>query len=76
MHIELQTLSFFFFYRKASMRKDSSQQHFRITVVLPNGKTKDINVKAATLETAERRALKRNPAAVGVLPERSRKVQN
>lgn len=48
------------------MRQEKSQKHFRIMVVLPNGQHKPVNVKASNLETAERRALKRTPAAVRV----------
>lgn len=48
------------------MRLEKSQQHFVITVVLDSGKTKDVNVKASTKAVAERRALKRTPAAVDI----------
>ena len=48
------------------MRLEKSQRHFVITVVLPNGKTKDVNVRASTREVAERRALKRTPAAIDI----------
>jgi hypothetical protein len=48
------------------MRLEKSQRHFVITVVLDSGKTKDVDVKASTREVAERRALKRTPAAVDI----------
>lgn len=48
------------------MRQEKSQQHFSIVVVLPNGKRKAVDVKASSREVAERRALKRTPAAVDI----------
>lgn len=48
------------------MQKGNQQQHFRVVVVLDSGKTKVVNVKAATQETAERRALKRTPNGVDI----------
>lgn len=48
------------------MRLEKSQQHFVVKVVLDSGKTKDVNVKASNREVAERRALKRTPAAVDI----------
>ncbi len=43
-----------------------AKQLYHITLELPNGKTKSVKVKASTQEVAERRALKFNPAAIGV----------
>ena len=48
------------------MQKGKQQKLYPITIVLESGKTKLVYVKAATKETAERRALKRNPAAVDI----------
>ena len=48
------------------MRLEKSQKHFVVKVVMESGSTRDINVKAATRETAERRALKRTPGAVSI----------
>jgi len=48
------------------MRPQKSQKHFVVKVVLESGKTKDVDVKASTREVAERRALKRTPAAVDI----------
>lgn len=52
------------------MRQISKQCLWKVAVVFENGMTKIVPVKAATLEAAERRALKRHPSAVGV--DRSR----
>ena len=48
------------------MRQSPTKQTFRITLVYANGMTRDVMVKAVNRETAEQRALKRNPAAMGV----------
>lgn len=47
-------------------QQGSQQQLFEVPLVLESGKKKTVKVKAATRKTAERRALKRNPAAVSV----------
>lgn len=44
----------------------SSQQVYPITLELPGGNTKTVQQKGSTLEVAERRALKFNPAAIGI----------
>lgn len=48
------------------MRLEKSQKHFKVTVLLESGKTKEVDVKASNIDVAERRALKRTPAAVGI----------
>lgn len=48
------------------MRQEKSQKHFPIVVVLESGKHKTVDVKASSREVAERRALKRTPAAVDI----------
>lgn len=48
------------------MQKEKSQMLYCITLVLDNGKRKVVYTKAASQEAAERRALKRNPAAVDI----------
>lgn len=47
--------------------KKSQQQLFTITLRYHNNMTRKVNVKASTREVAEQRALKRNPAALGVV---------
>lgn len=49
------------------MRPKSQQQVYTIELKLNNfGLTRSVKVKAASREAAERRALKRNPNALGV----------
>lgn len=48
------------------MRTKQSKKLYHITLVYDNGMTKTVDVRAVTRETAERRALKRNPSAKGV----------
>ena len=51
------------------MRKkppSSSQQVYSITLQLPGDNIKVVQQKGSSLEVAERRALKFNPAAIGV----------
>lgn len=48
------------------MRKEKSQKHFQVVVLLESGKTKTVDVKASNLEVAERRALKRTPYGVDI----------
>jgi len=48
------------------VQKKSPKQLFSITVEFPGGKTKLVKTKAVTREQAEQRALKFNPAAIGV----------
>ena len=48
------------------MRPEKSQHHFQIVVILESGKKKTVDVKASTRKVAERRALKRTPAAVDI----------
>lgn len=42
------------------------KEHFRITVEYPNGRTKEVDVRAISREVAETRALKFHPNAIGV----------
>jgi hypothetical protein len=48
------------------MRIPAKKRPFRIVLEYADGKTRTVTVKAASRETAEDRALKRNPSAVGV----------
>ena len=48
------------------MRPKPSKQVYRILLEYANNVTREVTVKAATREVAEKRALKRNPSAVGV----------
>lgn len=48
------------------MQRGNQQKHFRVVVILESGKKKTVDVKASTLQVAERRALKRTPAAVDI----------
>jgi hypothetical protein len=48
------------------MQQGYQQKLYTITLVFGGGYRKEVKVKAATRETAERRALKRNPKAVDI----------
>jgi hypothetical protein len=48
------------------MRIPAKKRPFRIVLEYPTGTTKTVIVKAASRLTAEDRALKRNPNAIGV----------
>lgn len=48
------------------MRTKSQQQVHTIVLEFPLGIIRSVKVKAATREAAERRALKRNPSAIGI----------
>lgn len=48
------------------MQKSASKKLHTIVVEFPNGNTKIVKVKAVDQETAEERALKFNPSAIGV----------
>lgn len=50
------------------MQKKSSKKPYSITLEYINGVTRTVKVVASSREVAERRALKRNPAATGVKP--------
>ena len=51
----------------SSMSRFKPQQElFILTLEFPKGLTRTVKVKASNRETAERRALKRNPTAIGV----------
>lgn len=49
------------------MREKSKQTLYVITVKLASGKTKEVPVKAASREVAERRALKKTQNGIDVL---------
>lgn len=65
-----ETNSFYFLclllYPKGAMQKTSQQQFYIITVELSSGKTKEVPVMAASLEVAERRALKKTQNGVKI----------
>lgn len=48
------------------MQKKSRKEVFNIPLEFRNGVTRNVRVKASSRENAEKRALKFNPAAVGV----------
>lgn len=48
------------------MQLPKSTKEFKVTLEFKNSVTRTVSVRATTLEVAERRALKRNPAATGV----------
>lgn len=48
------------------MRSPKKQQLFKVALEFPGPITRTIQVKASSREVAERRALKRNPAAIAV----------
>lgn len=48
------------------MQQGKLQKHFSIVLVLDTGKRRTVDVKASNQAVAERRALKRNPAAVDI----------
>lgn len=48
------------------MKEEKLQRHFQVVLILESGQKKIVDVKASNQETAERRALKRNPSAVDV----------
>lgn len=50
------------------MRKRATGQMFPIILVFQNSITRTVKVRASSREVAERRALKRNPHALGVKP--------
>ena len=52
--------------RGRSMRPAKKQQLFKVALEFPGPITRTIQVKASSREVAERRALKRNPAAIAV----------
>ena len=47
------------------MQKGKKQQLFHIELEFENGMTRTVKVKASNRQTAEARALKRNPSATG-----------
>jgi hypothetical protein len=51
------------------VRLKKGSKLFRITLIYENNMTRTVEVVASSREVAERRALKRNPSAVGVKRE-------
>lgn len=49
-----------------TMRIRSQQKVYVVTLRFPKEVTRDVRVKASSREVAERRAIKRNPGALGV----------
>lgn len=47
-------------------RNKKDKQSYSITLEFPNAMTRSVKVRASSREVAERRALKRNPAAIGI----------
>ena len=54
--------------RRLALRQSSSKKTYRITLLYRNEMTREVTVKAVSREVAEQRALKHNPAAIGVKP--------
>lgn len=48
------------------MQKQKMKKLYNVTIYYPNQTFRTVKVKAVSLEVAERRALKRNPGALGV----------
>jgi hypothetical protein len=48
------------------MRTKKSQRLYTVVLTYENGLTRSVQVRAASREVAESRALKRNPNAIGV----------
>ena len=48
------------------MRTKSQQQVYTIVLEFPLGIVRSVKVKAGSREVAERRAMKRNPSAIGI----------
>lgn len=48
------------------MQLKKAQRHYQVVLTFPNNMTRTVSVKASGRETAERRAMKRNPTATGV----------
>lgn len=53
-------------YERTKVRVKASKKVHTITLVYENNLTRTVKVKASSREIAERRALKRNPNALGV----------
>jgi hypothetical protein len=50
----------------AKMRSKPKQKFYRLTLEFVGGITRTVKAKGSDRETAERRALKHNPSAIGV----------
>lgn len=53
-------------YQRNQLRQKSTQKYYTISVTLSSGKTRDVGVRASSLEVAEQRAMKRVKEAVGI----------
>ena len=52
--------------RKAVMKAKKASRVYTLTLVYENNLTRDVKVRASSREVAEKRALKRNPNAIGI----------
>lgn len=70
IRIELHQHPLFFFCppneRPNVVRQKQRKKLYTIVLEFPHGITRSVAVRASSLETAESRALKRNPAATGI----------
>lgn len=48
------------------MQIPKSSKEYKVTLEFKNSVTRTVSTRATSLEVAERRALKRNPAAIGI----------
>lgn len=48
------------------MQSKKASRVYQITLVYENNLTRDVKVRAKSREVAERRAMKRNPNAIGI----------
>lgn len=48
------------------MKSRKASRVYQITLVYENNLTRDVKVRASSREVAEKRALKRNPNAIGI----------
>jgi hypothetical protein len=51
---------------KEGMKAKKTSRVYHITLVYENNLTRDVKVRASSREVAEKRALKRNPNAIGI----------
>jgi len=51
---------------KEGMKAKKASRVYNITLVYENNLTRDVKVRASSREVAEKRALKRNPNAIGI----------
>jgi hypothetical protein len=50
------------------MRTKKQSRPYTVILIYANGVTRTVKISASSREVAERRALKHNPAAVGIKP--------